>query len=120
MATSEQAARSAGIPNERIVLLDNPAGYAGPYLTLDVLIRVGLSKDPTFVERRLNPGEAKTKIALLSFSSGTTGRPKAVAIPHYAVVANTIQMATHGKVHLDYAPKEQRRYRPGQVVIAGV
>ena len=62
---------------------------------------------------------AVTKIALLNFSSGTTGRPKAVAIPHYAVIANTIQMAVYAHVNVDYAPKEEKRYRPGQVAIAG-
>ena len=119
LSTSEQAARSTGIPMERIIILDSPVGYSGPYVTLNTLIREGLSKHPTFVERRLNPGEAKTKIALLNFSSGTTGRPKAVAIPHYAVIANVIQIAFYTKVNDEAIPKEKRRYGPGQVTIAG-
>lgn len=84
------------------------------------MVREGLARGPSFVERRLELGEAKTKLALLNFSSGTTGKPKAVAIPHYAVIANTIQMALHGKVNEDYTSWEERRYRTGDVVYAGM
>ena len=80
------------------------------------MVAEGLSKQPTFEERKLQPGEAKTKIALLNFSSGTTGRPKAVAIPHYAVMANVIQMAHYGKTTDEHTD----RYKPGQVVVAGM
>jgi len=74
-----------------------------------------LRKDPSFVERHLNPGEAKTKIAFLCFSSGTTGRPKAVAIPHYAVIANIIQYAVFLKVNDPSIPWDDLRYRPGDI-----
>lgn len=118
LAAAEAAARDAGIPPERIVILDLPSGYSGPYVTLNALVRDGLKKLPTFTERRLSPGEAKTKIALLNFSSGTTGRPKAVAIPHYSVMANVIQMAHYGKANNE--AEQVTRYQPGQVVLAGV
>lgn len=118
MAAAEAAARDAGIPPERIVILDLPSGYSGPYVTLNALVGEGLKKLPTFTERRLSPGEAKTKIALLNFSSGTTGRPKAVAIPHYSVMANVIQMAYYGKANNE--AEQVTRYQPGQVVLAGV
>jgi 4-coumarate--CoA ligase len=117
LSTAEEACRQAGIPNDRIAILDSPTGYSGPYSTLDNLIRAGLSKHPQFLDRRLNPGEGKTKIALLNFSSGTTGRPKAVAIPHYALLANVIQMAYYGQANENYG--SATRYRPGQVVLAG-
>ncbi|GAA5835124.1 hypothetical protein JCM3766R1_006874 [Sporobolomyces carnicolor] len=39
--------------------------------------------------------EARTKLAFLSFSSGTTGLPKAVEIPHFAVIANVLQGSSH-------------------------
>lgn len=99
------------------MLIDSPA--QGPYPTVEKLIKAGLSKPATFVERRLNPGESKTKLAFLCFSSGTTGRPKAVAIPHYAVIANVIQISFHGKTHLEYTSPKERRYVPGDVTIAG-
>ncbi len=96
-------------------MIDTPSSST-PYVTLDSLVHEGLPKPPAFVERKLNRGEARTKLALLSFSSGTTGRPKAVAIPHIALIANVIQMSVHSKVHL---PAEQNRFRPGDVMYAG-
>ncbi|EKM61280.1 uncharacterized protein PHACADRAFT_247774 [Phanerochaete carnosa HHB-10118-sp] len=116
ISVAEEACRQAGIPSDRIVVLDSPTGYSGPYCTLEGIIQVGLSKHPQYIERRLGPGEGKTKIALLSFSSGTTGRPKAVAVPHYAVLANVIQMAYYGQANEIYG--SATRYRPGQVVLA--
>jgi 4-coumarate--CoA ligase len=53
-------------------------------VTVQSLIERGLGdlndNGPQFIERRLQKGEAKTKLAFLSFSSGTTGRPKACYI----------------------------------------
>ncbi|KZT30745.1 amp dependent CoA ligase [Neolentinus lepideus HHB14362 ss-1] len=115
LQTAITAASSAGIPSDRIVLFDD--GSETHRRTIQRLIDDGLAKPPRFVERRLKPGEAKTKLAFLSFSSGTTGRPKAVAIPHYAPIANVIQMAMHHKVNVDYAPYEKRRFRPGDTAI---
>lgn len=116
IAVAEDACRQAGIPSDRIAVLDSPEGHSGPYPTLEALIKAGLSKHPQFVERRLPLGEGKTKLALLNFSSGTTGRPKAVAISHYAVIANIVQMAYYGQANEDYG--SATRYRPGQVVLA--
>jgi 4-coumarate--CoA ligase len=49
----------------------------GRLTTLEQLVEEGKRfKEPTFQERRLRKDEGKTKIAFLSFSSGTTGRPK--------------------------------------------
>ncbi|KAI0080345.1 amp dependent CoA ligase [Panus rudis PR-1116 ss-1] len=115
LSSALTAARDAGISQDRIVLIDSPEKPDGQFLTLDALVQEGLAQGPTFVEPRLSPGEARTKLALLNFSSGTTGRPKAVAIPHYAVIANVIQMAVHSKANEEYTSWEERRYRPGDV-----
>jgi acyl-coenzyme A synthetase/AMP-(fatty) acid ligase len=40
------------------------------------LIEHGLNQEAKFAECRLEPGEAKTKVAFRLFSSGTTGKPK--------------------------------------------
>lgn len=116
IANAEQAARDCHIPPSHIAHMDSPAGHNTPYPTIEHLVSEGLKKHPLFEERRLKPGEGKTKVALMSFSSGTTGRPKAVAIPHYAVLANVIQMAHYGKTTDDVTD----RYKPGQVVVAGM
>ncbi|KAI9462217.1 hypothetical protein HD554DRAFT_2206554 [Boletus coccyginus] len=99
LRTAVSAARQAGVPDTRVV----------------ALIQEGLRMDRCFVERKLKPGEARSKIALLNFSSGTTGKPKAVAIPHYSPIVNTIQMALLNKVNRDDCAREDRRYRPGDV-----
>lgn len=44
---------------------------------------------------------------------------QAVAIPHYGVIANVIQMAEYHKVNEDYTSWENRRFRPGDVAVAG-
>ncbi|CAL1695176.1 unnamed protein product [Somion occarium] len=114
------AARNSGIPEDHIVLIDSQPIAAGSklYPTVETLVQEGLKIAPTFVERRLAPGEGRTKLALLNFSSGTTGTPKAVAIPHYAVIANTIQMAFHDRAAEDYTTWEKRRTRTGDAVYA--
>jgi 4-coumarate--CoA ligase len=77
-----KAAQQTGIvPSDRIVLLGT-SEQAAPNnnnlfgFDLDRLIAYGLSERPSFTERRLEPGEARRKIAFLVFSSGTTGKPK--------------------------------------------
>jgi 4-coumarate--CoA ligase len=105
--------------------------------TVETLVTQGLASPPRFTERKLRSGEGKTKVAFLSFSSGTTGKPKvgtadmfpsfcgydpivqAVVIPHYAPIANVIQIASFYKVNENYAPWEEQRYRPGDICCAG-
>ncbi|KAH9964248.1 phenylacetyl-CoA ligase [Russula dissimulans] len=114
------AARQVGMPSDHVVPLGPIQGplssTVGP--DLDQLIDYGLALRPNFVERRLRPGEAKTKVAFLSFSSGTTGKPKAVEIPHYAPIANIIQMAVCWRVNDDSVPWENKRTRQGDIALA--
>lgn len=76
LGTAVSAARQAGIPESRVLVFDGAHGSTHPHATVDALIQEGLRMDPCFVERKLKPGEAKSKVAFLNFSSGTTGRPK--------------------------------------------
>ncbi|PCH36898.1 amp dependent CoA ligase [Wolfiporia cocos MD-104 SS10] len=108
------AARAAGLAPDRIVLFDSLPNNS--CVTIQQLVEEGHSKPPSFTERRLNPGEGKTKLAFLSFSSGTTGRPKAVCIPHYTPIANVIQMSH--LANLQTLPWEERKWRPGDAAIA--
>ena len=44
---------------------------------------------------------------------------QAVEIPHYAPIANIIQMTTWWRVNDDSIPWEDRKIRPGDVALAG-
>lgn len=77
------AARTTKLPAERIVLFNVDGGLYGAQTTVQNLIDEGLANTETFQERVLRPGEAKTKVAFLNFSSGTTGRPKACILEHH-------------------------------------
>lgn len=128
LSTAVSAARQAGVSETRVVLFGEVPGSA--YTTVEALIQEGLRMDQCFVEPRLKPGEAKSKIAFLNFSSGTTGKPKvrgpwmlhawllnpmlyqAVAISHYGPITNVVQMAVHNKINQNCA---WERYRPGDV-----
>ncbi|KAA1468065.1 amp dependent CoA ligase [Dentipellis sp. KUC8613] len=116
LATAFAAAKKAGVPAERLIILDSahPSRPSSPVPTVEEIIAYGLSQPTNFVERHLSPGEAKTKLAFLSFSSGTTGKPKAVAISHYAPIANVIQMAIHQEA------KKEERIKPGDVALGAL
>ncbi|KAF8558345.1 acetyl-CoA synthetase-like protein [Imleria badia] len=110
------AARAAKLPSERIVLFNVDNASYGTQTTVQNIVDEGLASTSTFQERVLQPGEGKTKVAFLNFSSGTTGRPKAVAIPHYAPIANVIQLAAHHRVN---DPNwEDQRFRQGDICCA--
>jgi len=116
LEVAADAARQTGIPYERIVVIgDSPLRQ---FLNVDELVKEGLAARQHYVERKLRPGEGKTKLAFLNFSSGTTGRPKAVMISHYAPIANAIQLALHARVGDTDRPRDKQRFRPGDIVSA--
>ncbi|KDQ25943.1 hypothetical protein PLEOSDRAFT_1045992 [Pleurotus ostreatus PC15] len=117
VGTAVAAARRVNIPLSRVVLFGAASELSPESATVDELARQGLLSRETFVERRLAPGEGKTKLAFLSFSSGTTGKPKAVAIPHFSLIANVIQLAVHNRINEAYTTWEERRFRPSDVCI---
>lgn len=109
LSTALEAARTVGIPKDRIVLIDDPGNHA--HTSIESLMEYGNSKPLNFTERRLSPGESKTKLAFLSFSSGTTGKAKAVEIPHRSIVANVLQSTAHMSGDRD----PHKRITPGDV-----
>ncbi|KZS99949.1 amp dependent CoA ligase [Laetiporus sulphureus 93-53] len=112
-AVALEAARTVGIPEANIILVEGSTGKAA---TVPELIEEGARAPKAYEERRLAPGEAKTKLAFLNFSSGTTGLPKAVMIQHYALVANVLQIAAYANA--DTKPWERRTFRSGDVFLA--
>ena len=76
LAVAEAAAKQYGLPSDRILVFNAVGSFHGRKVSVEEMIKLGRTRAPSFTERRLNPGEGKTKVAFLSFSSGTTGRPK--------------------------------------------
>ncbi|KAJ7492378.1 phenylacetyl-CoA ligase [Mycena latifolia] len=118
LPTALAAAKLTGLSEHRIVVIEPSAAspFNGKHDTLSTLVSLGSSKPQSFVERKLRPGEAKTKVAFYSFSSGTTGKPKAVVIPHYSFTANILQtVAHHG---LNDPTVKKKHMNPGDVAVA--
>lgn len=74
----EAAKQYRGFDAARIVVLGDE---------MDALIKQGLDSKTKHVEPKLKPGEGRTKLAVLSFSSGTTGKPKVRIFVVRAVLA---------------------------------
>ncbi|CCM02957.1 uncharacterized protein FIBRA_05072 [Fibroporia radiculosa] len=115
------AALDVGITLDRIILIESGTHDAeAKHPNVQELIEEGAGRPKSFVECKLKPGEAKTKLAFLSMSSGTTGLPKAnetaVMATHYALVANVIQTAAF--FSSDARPLTQQPVRPGFVTLA--
>ncbi|KAI0752713.1 acetyl-CoA synthetase-like protein [Daedaleopsis nitida] len=115
LSVAREAARKVNIPPERIILFDPVAGST--LADLQTLVSMGLREPQQYTDLRFQPGEAKKKLALLSFSSGTTGKPKAVMISHFSIIANTWQMAHYLHLNDESVPMERRAYRPGSVTM---
>ncbi|KAF7371122.1 Phenylacetyl-CoA ligase [Mycena sanguinolenta] len=114
---ARDAAKRAGLGEYHLVIMDaNTVSDLG-YPTTGSLIARGKSLAP-FVQPPLHPGEGKTKIAFLSFSSGTTGLPKAVCISHYNVISNVLQVEALNHVYDPEVKWADKRYRPGGVCSA--
>lgn len=76
LAVAIEAAYLVGLPEDRIIPMDSSPNSSYP--NVPDLVRFGLREKPQYTERRLKSGEARTKVALLLFSSGTTGKPKVI------------------------------------------
>lgn len=78
LETATAAAFLTGLSTDRILIIDDRQVKAGPnnMPNVSALISLGERAVMTYEELSLRPGEGRKKIALLAWSSGTTGNPK--------------------------------------------
>ncbi|KAM0792414.1 hypothetical protein ACM66B_005092 [Microbotryomycetes sp. NB124-2] len=118
-----EALDKSSIPSATIVLMCEPddstdpkaADVAKNYRTLDDLIAELQSLDLP-PKKRLTDQESRTKTAFYIFSSGTTGLPKAVRIPHKALIANVLQAHAHWARTMPFTPYDSKT-KKGDVVL---
>ncbi|MCJ1275348.1 hypothetical protein MMC21_003150 [Puttea exsequens] len=92
MDIAAAAAENAGIPKERIFLLE---GEMEGFTTMKELLEIGKSygAEGQASSFKIHKGKKNKDVcAFLSFSSGTTGLPKAVMIAHQNVIAQVLQV----------------------------
>ncbi|WP_295775902.1 AMP-binding protein [uncultured Microbacterium sp.] len=80
LGAAQQAAEAVGIPTERLVVLDRADGHPD--------LRSLLGEGRAAPEVSFEPA---THVAVLPYSSGTTGIPKGVMLSHRNLVANVAQ-----------------------------
>lgn len=111
LETALQAAKSSGIPNGRVYILEMPKEFSGdkklPFTTVSQLIAQG-AKLPNIEELKWKKGQGAKQTAYLCYSSGTSGLPKGVMISHRNVISNVLQFVAFEKATRDARPQNER------------
>ncbi|KDN41612.1 acetyl-CoA synthetase-like protein [Tilletiaria anomala UBC 951] len=128
------AAAKAGIHRDKVIVIESvesirkarakngdkaPMANSQGIKTVEGLVEHGTNlrkaRGEAFLKEtrfRLNSGEGQRKLAFISFSSGTTGLPKGVAIQHYAPVSNVLQAFAYNEC-TNEVRTQKGRFRAG-------
>ena len=101
-----EGARASGISPADITSFDPVLGGACP--DMQSLIALGSREHRQYREQRFSAGEGKRKLAFLSFSSGTTGKPKVIGGPS---LSHLRLLLTHSSGCHGLALQYHRTYR---------
>ena len=97
LPAAEAGSKGAGLAQEQLVVLDGDSAVAPGYASLaDLLAEPHPAPDVSF--------DPATHLAVLPYSSGTTGRPKGVMRTHTNLVANVAQCFAIGVERDDVVP----------------
>ncbi|KZV78649.1 acetyl-CoA synthetase-like protein, partial [Exidia glandulosa HHB12029] len=110
------AAAACGIPPQRVVILSRQTSsvHRSSCRTIEQIICLG--RDASARGASVDPqhdDNASPRAAFLCFSSGTTGLPKAVVVPHRALIADILLTAAT-------SIPATRHYAPGSDSVLGV
>lgn len=86
-----EAAAKVKFPKERIYLFEDKPSQAQRCVQGWTNMLGSQEESQHWQWHRMSPEESKTRIAVLNYSSGTTGLPKGVMISHQNVIANVEQ-----------------------------
>ncbi|ELQ38951.1 4-coumarate-CoA ligase 2 [Pyricularia oryzae Y34] len=93
-----QAADAVGMARDRVFLLPTVQGAPEtPFPTVEELIDEGRGLAPLEPLRWVS-GQGKRQVAFITYSSGTSGLPKAVLISHHNVISNVVAHVAYDSV----------------------
>lgn len=108
--TALSASQKAGLPRDRLFQFNDSPSPENKGVKDWFSILGSESEAEAYEWPKLDPQQARTTIATINYSSGTTGLPKGVMISHRNLIANVMQTVYMRDLEMSYNPKSQ--YRP--------